>query len=493
MPKLSVVDLAMFLFETPERPFGIGPLMVLRPPGSASDFADELMRGMLAKPAGPPFNFRLRTGLARVPSVEPMAEPDVSAHVHRISLGGQASINELVHKVCELHETPLARDGLLWELYLIDGIAGGRVAIYGKVHHGLIDGKGFVEVVTRWLSTDPADRQVRAMWEGLKRRAPEAAPRDGAAARLGWRAMRDALAQSTGLLGSGLGLSRMLMEQGMRSLGLKDQALALPFVNVPKALTGTPQAKRSFAFTLLPIEQVKALGKTHDATINDILLTVLDMALDRYMDQLAQGPGKPLVVDMPVALGAKGGGNQIAVLQLPLARPGMAPLERLAAIRAETGRLKAQVKRTSSETMMLHTTLTHAVPTALERVGLKRHPLRLSNLVFSNPFGLPGRQYLMGAEVELLLPMSVVAPGQMLNATVVTLGEQLQLGFLAMPKAVPSVHTLAQFTSEALAALQAASAAAHPAVRSGRRAVAVRVARVSGPRKRKPAAPAPAA
>ena len=30
MPKLSVIDLAMFLLETPERPFNIGPLVLLR-------------------------------------------------------------------------------------------------------------------------------------------------------------------------------------------------------------------------------------------------------------------------------------------------------------------------------------------------------------------------------------------------------------------------------------------------------------------------------
>ena len=44
MPNLSVIDLAMFLLETPERPFNIGPLVLLRPPKGARRFADRLHR-----------------------------------------------------------------------------------------------------------------------------------------------------------------------------------------------------------------------------------------------------------------------------------------------------------------------------------------------------------------------------------------------------------------------------------------------------------------
>ncbi|MBL0151250.1 MAG: DUF1298 domain-containing protein [Ideonella sp.] len=94
------------------------------------------------------------------------------------------------------------------------------------------------------------------------------------------------------------------------------------------------------------------------------------------------------------------------------------------------------------ETVMLYTTVVHALPTLLERVGIKR-PLRVSNLLFSNPFGLATRCYLMGAEVELALPMSVVAAGQMLNITVVTLADHLQVGLLGIPGAIEHIDQLA--------------------------------------------------
>ena len=68
----------------------------------------------------------------------------------------------------------------------------------------------------------------------------------------------------------------------------------------------------------------------------------------------------------------------------------------------------------------------------------------------SNPFGFEGQQYLMGAAVELALPLSVLAAGYKLNITAVTVHDQLQIGFLAMPEAVPDIDKLARATEQRL-------------------------------------------
>ncbi|HEY2979352.1 MAG TPA: wax ester/triacylglycerol synthase domain-containing protein [Burkholderiaceae bacterium] len=485
MPKLSVIDLAMFLLETPERPFNIGPLVLLRPPNNAKRFADRLLKRMLAHEPGPPFNYGLKLSLSQAPSVEPIAGADVAAHVHRLTLPGKASMDDLIAKVCELHEVPLERTGLLWQFYVIDGLADGRVALYGKVHHGIIDGRSFVNAVTHWFSADPKDTEVRALWQGVPQKSHTRerieAGLEGAPRAQGER-LRELLKKSAGTLGSGVALYRMLAAQARRTLGLGGEAMDLPFVGVPHALSGAVSAKRSYAFTTLPLAELKALGKAHEATINDMLLAVLDGALDRYLAAQPQRPSKPLVVDMPVALAGASGGNQIAVLQLAMGKPGTTALQRLAAIRKETARVKAAVKANSSETVMLYTTLVHALPTLLERVGIKR-PLRVSNLLFSNPFGFEGKSYLMGAEVELALPMSVVAAGQMLNVTVVTLGDALQIGFLGIPGAIDRIDELPRFTRDAFDALKVElDAPAQPSTRTvkpstGKRAPSPRTTR----------------
>ena len=487
MPNLSVIDLAMFLLETPERPFNIGPLVLLRPPKGARRFADRLHRRMLAHEPGAPFNYRLRMSMTSMPRVEPMPGAAVADHVHRLTLAGDGSMDELLATVCELHETRLERSGLLWQFYVIDGLADGRVALYGKVHHGIIDGRGFVKAVTHWFSTDPKDRKVRALWQGVPQASrpvdSPAGTHEDAPPGLG-ATLLGLLRKSVAVGGSTAALYRMLAAQSRRSIGLGGEAMDLPFVGVPDVLGGVASAKRNYAFTTLPLAELKALGKAEDATVNDVLLAVLDGALDRYLAAQPKRPAKPLVVDMPVALAGAGGGNQIAVLQLALGRRGASGRERLAAIRKETGRVKAAVKSNPSETVMLYTTLVHALPLLVERAGIKR-PLLVSNLLFSNPFGFAGRQYLMGAEVELALPMSVVAAGQMLNVTVVTLGDQLQIGFLGIPGAIDRIDELARHTDSAYEALRielskpakAKPAAARPKRQSRKPGIALAKAR----------------
>ena len=460
MPQLTVLDLAMFLLESPERPFNVGPLVLLRPPKEpAARFADRLVKRMLAHPPGPPFNYRLSLTLTRMPSLEPVADPDLSGHVHRLTLDGDGSMNNLVETVCALHEKALDRSGLLWQFYVIDGLADGRVALYGKVHHGIIDGRTFVQVMTHWFSNDPLDEDVRALWQGVPRRNHEreklVSDRDDAGRTLG-QVLRQSLGKATASAASAASLSRMLASQGLRTLGFSDKAMALPFITVPKVLTGKARSERAYAFTSLPLGELKALGKQAGATINDMLLAVLDGAFDRYLgaDAKSARGKRPLVVDMPVALTGAGGGNQIAVLQLALGGPGMSLRERLDAIRAETARFKSVVKNHPAETVMLYTALVHALPVLFERLGVAK-PLLVSNLVFSNPFGFDKRSYLMGAEVELALPMSVVAAGQMLNVTVITLVDQLQIGFLGIPGAVDQIDRLAECAREAFDELKA--------------------------------------
>ncbi len=379
--------------------------------------------------------------------------------MHRLTLDG-ASIQDLLKEVCALHETLLDRSGLLWQFYVIDGLADGRVALYGKVHHGIIDGKTFVKAITQWMSDDPKEKEVRAMWDGVPRPGARAEERAGLVQRL-----MAAGGQAADTLRSAAGLYGMLAEQGLRSAGLGD-GLPLPYLKVSSAFDGPLSAKRSYAFCSLPLAEIKAIGKVQGATVNDLLMTVLDMALHRYMAERRVSLKAPLLADMPVALsgGAKGG-NQIAVLQVPLGGTDASPVERLAAIRAETGRVKASMKKRSSGALMLYSTLVHALPLLIEGVSVKAAP-RLANLMVSNPFGFEGQQYLMGAAVELALPLSVLAAGYKLNVTAVTVGEQLQIGFLAMPEAVPHIDKLARCTEKAFEEMKAALGQSAPATAS---------------------------
>jgi WS/DGAT/MGAT family acyltransferase len=456
MPSLSVIDLAMFSLETAERPFNIGPLVVLAPPANhRGNFADKLVQKMLHRPLGEPFNYRLVTPTVGVPYLAVDKKADASQHVHRLTLPAPGSMEQLCAAVCELHETRIDRSRPLWDLYVIDGLEGRKVAVYAKVHHGIIDGRAFVNVVDTWLAKSPRAKAVRALWEGVAH-----APRANRTRPAATRVMRGA----AGSTAAAVGLCRMLAKQVLPSLGMKD-GMGLPMLNVSGAYHATPTEERSFAFCTLPLAEVKAVAKARSATVNDVLLAVTDIAMTRHLRKRDRPPRTPLVADMPLALKDARGGNQIAVLQFPLGAPHMAPIARLAAIREHAAEVKHVVLKETPDTVMLYTTVVHGLPALLERLGAKNAP-RVSNVLVSNPFGLEGERYLMGAHAELVLPVSVVAAGQMLNITAVTLAEKLQIGFLAMPKAVPRVDKLAMYTVEAFDELRRDSKALHKSVRS---------------------------
>lgn len=452
---LSVLDMAFFMLETRERMSNIGPLAILRPPPgtrSAKAFADRLMKQMKTQPVAAPFNLRYRpAGLHGLPFLETVNDVDLDEHCHRLTLPAPGTDAQLFEAVCRLHEKRLDRSRPPWAFYVFDGLEGGRIALYAKVHHGLIDGRGFVELCTRWFGADPAERRARALWEGLPQRpGREAKARAGVdAAALGAKAT--AAARSTASLY--LALLRQTLATTKLSAGM-----ALPFVGTPGALHARPSVRRSFAYCVLPLARMKAFGKAHEASVNDVLLTVVDMALNRYLAEHGRKAGdRPLVVDMPVALPkpeGSSGGNSIAVLQFALGAAAASPLDRLAQIRARTAEVKSHARRTDASALVTYTAAVHGVPALLEALRFRRGP-QLANMMISNPFGLPERRYCGGAEIEMALPLPVLAPGQSLNITAATYASGLQLAFLGLAAQVPDIQRLADLTVGAFEELAA--------------------------------------
>jgi hypothetical protein len=141
-------------------------------------------------------------------------------------------------------------------------------------------------------------------------------------------------------------------------------------------------------------------------------------------------------------------------MQVPLGAPELDPLARLDAIKEKTQAVKAQIHGGAADGAMLHSVIAHGLPGLFESLGMRDAPL-LANLVVSNPVGFTEKRYLMGAEVEFALPISVVAPGQVLNITGVNYAERYEIAFIAVAEAVPDIELLAKYTEESFATLAA--------------------------------------
>ena len=87
---------------------------------------------------------------------------DIEHHVRHSALPKPGRVRELLELCSRLHGTRLARERPLWEAHLIEGLRDGRVAIYTKIHHALVDGVSAMRLLQSVMSTDPDERDMPA-------------------------------------------------------------------------------------------------------------------------------------------------------------------------------------------------------------------------------------------------------------------------------------------------------------------------------------------
>jgi len=165
MKALSPMDQTFLWLERRNQPMHVGGLQLITPPPDAPpDFVQRIAE-RIRNPAEavPPFNQRLvqRFGVWFWTEDEDF---DIEAHVRVLALPRPGRIRELLALASQLHSNHLDRARPLWEYYIIDGVEGGRVAVYTKIHHAMVDGVAAMRMLMRSMSEDPAARRLPAIW-----------------------------------------------------------------------------------------------------------------------------------------------------------------------------------------------------------------------------------------------------------------------------------------------------------------------------------------
>jgi len=216
-------------------------------------------------------------------------------------------------------------------------------------------------------------------------------------------------------------------------------------------------ASRTFGIGNLSLEEVKAAGKSLNATVNDIFLSACSGALCAYMKDRGQPPDDDFSAGVPVAMAREGGNNAIAYIIVALHPHITDPLQRVAAISESAKDAKhdqANLSRTVINTMTLMAQGTQA---ALGQVGLAEVLPPATGLVISNVPGMREPRYLMGAKLIALYPMSVLIHAQGLNITVLSYAGELQFGLLSTPEIAPDVQHLADLIGKEFRIIQKAA------------------------------------
>ncbi len=102
--------------------------------------------------------------------------------------------------------------------------------------------------------------------------------------------------------------------------------------------------QRLFAGLSIPLSEIKAIAKGHEATLNDVVLAICSGALRNYLATHGGVPAEPLLAAVPVSLREAGNtelNNQVSMMRISLASTVADPLERLRAVRKGSKASKA--------------------------------------------------------------------------------------------------------------------------------------------------------
>jgi diacylglycerol O-acyltransferase len=345
-------------------------------------------------------------------------------------------------------------------VHVIEGLRDGRVAMYNKMHHALIDGVSSMRLLQKVLSTDPDERDMEPLWSGAHTRSKKAGSTqsDRQVLDLPVSAFHSAL----GLAADAAGLPLALGKTLTRGLKNETSALALyaPKTILNKKITGS----RRFAAQDWEIDRLKAVGRAGGSTLNDVVLAMCSGALRQYLLELDALPERSLVAMVPVSLDAKSsqtasatGGNAVGAVMVKLGTDIADPADRLSAIHTSmvTGK-EALGSMTPNQILAMSAIgLAPAVLAPMLRVqGITRPPF---NLVISNVPGPRKPHYFNGARLEGMYPLSIPIHGMGLNITCTSYDTQMGFGLTGCRRTVPHLQRLLTHLDDELAAMEKAA------------------------------------
>jgi WS/DGAT/MGAT family acyltransferase len=402
---------------------------------------------------------------------------DIDNHVHGHVLAEPGDDRALADFVARIMSKPLDLARPPWAIHVIQGLAGGRVAVATQIHHSAADGLAMAEVfaILHGRGSDrgdaaakPAPRPERVPTSaemlirglaGLPRQPirflrgfPRALPHlDQVVTLRALPGVRDisALGRRAARLGPDNPDGEMLPER---------EALA-PRTRTTNHISG----ERTAAFTSTSLPEVKAVKSHFGVTVNDVVMAIIAGGLRAWLVEQHDLPDRPLAAMVPVSVRApeQGGafGNRIAMMIPPVCTDEPDPERRL---RLTHEAMRSAKERHRAVPATLLQDANHFIPPVLLARAARATALVASrrsgaaaNLLISNIPGARERQHLGEARLEAHYPLSAIFHGMGLNITVVSYCDQLDWGIAGDPEQVDDVWGLGDSIRAAQAELLA--------------------------------------
>jgi diacylglycerol O-acyltransferase len=451
--RLTRLDASFLYLEEPDTPMHVGGVLILEPPPGGVDALADLVEARL------PLVPRYRQRVAVVPGH--LANPvwvddpdfDIAYHLRRNGLPRPGTEAQLLDLVSRLASRPLDRTRPLWEMYLVDGLAQGRVAVITKTHPALVDGLSAIDIGQVLLDVEPdapapepaewrperPPTGTQLLWDALD----EYARRPSAIVDTARAAVTDVRATAGRLTGVAGGLLRTA----------RKTMLAAP----SSPLNATVGRQRRVAVARAELDDVKKIRKAHGGTVNDVLLTVVTGALREWL----LSRGEPVVAGtsvralVPVSMQDDGAeaGNRVSsyLVDLPVGEPN--PRVRLTRLSYAMRGVALHGQSVGADSLIA---LTGFAPPTMHALGARAArglSRRLFNLVVTN---VPGPQvplYAAGSRMLEVFPVVPLARGQGLSIGMTSYDGHVYVGLNADRDSVGDVDVLADLIEQEVAEL----------------------------------------
>jgi diacylglycerol O-acyltransferase / wax synthase len=407
--RLSASDMSSLLAERGPIHVNVGAALVLE--GDPPPF-DELLDHVESRLAlVPRFRQRIQPTPLQLTNPVWVDDPrfDLRWHVRHTALprpGSEPQLRELVGRVMS---APLDLERPLWQLYLVEGLEGGRHAYISKTHHALVDGVSAVDVGTIMLDPNPEGTEMPVPEE---RWDPDVPSPELLFVRAATDRIRTPLRTARKAALSALTMPRETAGRVMRTAE-SFAGLAAGGPTAPRTFLNQEIGRdRRVAFVTTELDPLKHARGDSGATVNDVILSVATGGLRRLFEHRGERVPERLVALVPMSIRRSDEhlelGNRIATLMVSLPLAETDPSERLRLVHEETTRVKESEQARAASLVIEATGWT---PPTINRVlaDVLARPLAW-NLVVSN---VPGPQmpfYLLGRRMLEVYPVVPLSP-----------------------------------------------------------------------------------
>lgn len=380
---------------------------------------------------------------------------DINRHVHRLAVpspGGPAELSKLCGHMAGI---PLDRSRPLWEMWVIEGLDNGKIAIFTKMHHATVDGISGSNLISFLCSLEPGAPLLDIA--PLGERYGDA-PGD-------WELFGRGLLNN---LGKPLQFMKLLapttsVVTKTISRARQGTAMAAPLTAPRTSFNGNITGKRSVGYADISLDKIKEIRHTVEgATVNDVVLAISGGALRRYLEERGELPETSLLASVPVSVHETStkstGTNKVSSMFTKLGTDIADPVERLTQLAAANAHAKDHHKAIPADT--LQDWAEFAAPRtfglavrAVAKLKLAEKGPVIHNLVISNVPGPPVPLYFMGAKITGFYPLGPVFHGAGLNVTVMSSNGKMHVGLIACREAMPEIGALAAHFPDELDAL----------------------------------------